>query len=106
MTEERLLQYLDAVFPKTPRQKAEGKEPPKWTYIRELLDTVPDLQWPGVRGTLWGGYNAITYFEDYKQPIQEEVPDQRLERTWFGSGADVKLKALQKAEVLSEAWLN
>jgi hypothetical protein len=106
MTEVRLLQYLDAVFPKTPSQKKEGKEPPKWTYIRELLETVPDLRWPGVRGTLWGAYNAITYFEDYKQPMQEELPDQRLERTWFGSGAEVKLKALQKAEVLSEAWLN
>ena len=106
MKEERLLQYLDAVFPKTPSQKKEGKEPPKWTHIRELLETTPDLQLSGVRGTLWGAYNAITYFEDYKQLIQEEVPDQRLERIWFGSGADVKLKALQKAEILSKPWLN
>ena len=106
MTEERLLQYLDAVFPKTPSQKKEGKEPPKWTHIRELLKTVPDLQWPGVKGTLWGAYNAITRFEDYKEPVQEEEPDQRLERIWFGSGADVKLKALQKAEILSKPWLN
>ena len=101
-----MLQYLDAVFPKTPRQKAGGKEPPKWTYIRELLDTVPNLKIQGVHGTLWGAYNAITYFEDYKQLIQEEVPDQRLERIWFGSGADVKLKALQKAHELSDTWKN
>ena len=106
ITEERLLQYLEAIFPKTESQKTEGKEPPKWTYIRELLDTKPDLQLKGVRGTLWGVYNAITYFEDYKQLIQEEEPDRRLERTWFGSGADVKLKALQKAQELSKTWLN
>lgn len=106
MTGERFLQYLDAVFPKTPRQKVEGKEPPKWTHIRELLETTPDLQLSGVRGTLWGAYNAITRFEDYKIPIQEEEPDQRLERTWFGSGADVKLKALQKAHELADTWKN
>ena len=102
MTEVRLVEYLNALIPKTPNQKKEGKEPPKWTHIRELLETTPDLQLSGVRGTLWGAYNAITYFEDYKQPIKGEVPDQRLERTWFGSGADVKLKALQKAEAISE----
>jgi len=59
-----------------------------------------------VKGTLWGAYNAITRFEDYKLPIQDEIPDQRLERAWFGSGADVKLKALREAEVLSEKWIN
>ena len=106
MTEVRLLQYLEAVFPKTTSQKKEGKIPPKSTYIREPLETVPDLQWPGVKGTLWGAYNAVTYFEDYRQPAQEEGPDQRLERAWFGSGADIKLKALQRAQELSNAWLN
>lgn len=28
-----------------------------------------DLQLPGVRDTLWGAYNAITRFEDYKKPL-------------------------------------
>jgi hypothetical protein len=61
---------------------------------------------PGVRGTLWGAYNAITGFEDYKQPPQEEQPDQRLERTWFGGGADIKLRALVKANELAANWRN
>lgn len=106
ITEARLLQYLEAVFPKTSSQKEEGKEPPKWTHIRKLLETVPDLQLLDVRGTLWGAYNAITRFEDYKMPMQEEDPDQRLERAWFGSGADLKLKALQEAQKLLKTWLN
>jgi phage/plasmid-like protein (TIGR03299 family) len=106
ITEARLVQYLEALFPKTESQKREGRMPPKWIRIQELLDTVDNLQWPGVKGTLWGVYNAITRFEDYKVPVQEEGPDQRLERIWFGSGSDVKLKALQKALVLSNAWLN
>lgn len=106
MTEKHLVQYLEAVFPRTASQKDKSKEPPKWTYIRELLEATEDLQSNGVRGTLWAAYNAVTRFEDYRQPTEDEEPDQRLERTWFGSGADVKLKALQKAEVLSKEWLN
>ena len=51
-----------------------------------------------------GAYNAITRFEDYKQPQQEEQPDQRLERTWFGGGADTKLKALAKAAEFANSW--
>ncbi len=106
VTEARLLEYLEAVFPKTENQKKEGKEAPKWIHVRNLFETVPDLQLPGVKGTLWAAYNAITRFEDYKQPPQEEEANQRLERVWFGSGADLKLKALQKAQVLSETWRN
>jgi phage/plasmid-like protein (TIGR03299 family) len=106
VTKERLQEYLNAVYPTTDRQKKEGTVPPKWIHIYRLLDTVPDLQWQGVKGTLWGAYNAITRFEDYKMPIQEEEPDQRLERTWFGSAADLKLKALQKAHELSDTWKN
>ena len=88
------MRYLEAVFSETEGQKKEGKKPPKWIYIQELFDSVPDLQWPGVKGTLWAAYNAITRFEDYRQPDQEEEPDQRLNPVWFGSGADAKLKAL------------
>jgi hypothetical protein len=51
-----------------------------------------------------GAYNAIIRFEDFKQPQQEERQDQRLERTWFGGGADIKLKALSKAKELCANW--
>ena len=38
------------------------------------------------------------------RPQQDELQDQRLERTWFGSGAEIKLKALSKAKELSANW--
>lgn len=49
---------------------------------------------------------TATRFEDYKQPQQEEQPDQRLQRTWFGSGADIKLLTLQKALEFAKTWKN
>jgi len=104
MIDDRLDHYFEAVFPRTPAQKKKGETPARWEHVREVFETQKDLQLPGVRGTLWGAYNAITRFEDYKQPQQEEQPDQRLERTWFGGGADTKLKALVKASELAATW--
>ena len=104
MIEKRLEHYLEAVFPRTEAQKKKGTYPPRWGFVEEVFETRPDLQLDGVRGTLWGAYNAITAFEDYMQPQQEELPDQRLERTWYGSGADIKLKALLEATALAAKW--
>jgi len=104
MTGNRLRDYLDLVYPRTDNQKKKGEKPVRWNYVREIFETREDIQLPGVRGTLWGAYNAITNFEDYKQPKQEEQSDQRLERIWFGSGADTKLWALTKATELANTW--
>ncbi|NDY57384.1 DUF932 domain-containing protein [Desulfovibrio sulfodismutans] len=104
MIDDRLNHYFEAVFPRNPAQAKNGKMPTRWEQVREIFESQEDLQLPGVRGTLWGAYNAITRFEDYKQPQQEEQPDQRLERTWFGSGSEMKLKALAKASELAASW--
>lgn len=104
MVGDRLESYFDAVYPRSEARKKNGQKPNSWGILRESFEERPDLQMPGVRGTLWGAYNAITQFEDYKQPQQEEQQDQRLERTWFGGGADIKLKALAKAKELSADW--
>lgn len=104
MIEDRLEQFFEAVFPRTEAQKKKGDEPQRWEFLREIFEGQADLQMPGVRGTLWGAYNAVTRFEDYKKPQQEELQEQRLERTWFGGGADIKLRALGKAKELSARW--
>lgn len=104
MIEGRLKHYLEAVFPRSDAQKRKGEKPLRWGFLQEIFETDNGLQLPGVRGTLWGAYNAFTRFEDYRQPQQEEQPDRRLERVWFGGGADVKLRALTKAAELSNSW--
>ncbi|MGO8747670.1 MAG: DUF932 domain-containing protein [Thermoguttaceae bacterium] len=104
MIDGRLEHYFEAVFPRSDAQKKKGEKPLRWRFLQELFETEKDLQLPGVHGTLWGAYNAIARFEDYKQPQQEEQPDQRLERTWFGGGADTKLNALTQAAALANSW--
>ena len=102
MTGDRLEQYLELVFPRTESQTKKGVKPERWAALTQLFEeSSSDLQLEGVRGTLWGAYNAVTHFEDYKQPKAEELSDQRLQRIWFGSGADLKQLALEKAIDLS-----
>jgi len=103
MTKMILENYLESIFPRTKEQKDHKAYPPRWLHIQELFESRPDLQLPGVQGTLWGAYNAITQFEDYKQTRGDEENESRLERTWFGASADTKLKALEKARELAKA---
>lgn len=70
--------------------------PQKWTEIKKLLDEKDDLQMPGVQGTLWAAYNAVTCFEDWRV-ARDQTPSKRLDRIWFGSGADLKVRALNEA---------
>ena len=83
-----------------------------WTHFKAIIPIADPLKrdfyaemcrierW----STLCGAYNAIAWFENYKQPQQEEQQEQRLGRTWFGGGADIKLKALEKAKELAASW--
>jgi len=66
-----------------------------------LVDKIVDLSHngkgvdlPGVKGTAWGGYNAIVEYLDYYSPIKESkrkdisIDEKRMSSIWFGSIAD------------------
>jgi phage/plasmid-like protein (TIGR03299 family) len=106
MTGSRMTDYLNKVYPRTKAQQERGTESRQSASVRALFEEQSDLQMPGVRGTLWAAYNAITRFEDYRQPQHEVQPEKRLDRTLFGTGADVKLLALLKAQELAKTWKN
>lgn len=62
--------------------------------VMELVDTGRGTDIKGVRGTLWGTYNAITeYIDHHKVPRAGE--DTRIQYMGFGTGKQVKDAALQ-----------
>jgi len=101
---DRLDEYLALVYPQKPEDQKKPLRPVKWDDITELFEhgDAPTLK---PSHTLWGAYNAITRYEDYRQ-TNEAGPDRRLNRVWFGTGADLKLRALQQAEALAHQWAN
>jgi phage/plasmid-like protein (TIGR03299 family) len=101
LTAALLQSYLEQVFARSDAQQRNHDRPAKWDHVQRLLDESPDLQIQGVRGTLWAAFNAVTRFEDYRV-VEEETDDGRLNRVWFGSGADLKLKALLAAQEMAQ----
>ena len=92
LTAEHTDSVLEILFPRTVRQKKARLEPERWRRIKEILDdnTVTPSS---TKNTLWALYNAITRDEDYRSSRALSAKA-RLERVWFGSGHDLKIKAL------------
>jgi len=87
--------FLELLFPPTDAQKKANKAPERWCRIKGILDN-PVVTPQNTRDTLWGLYNAIVRDEDYRTS-REAAPTARLQRVWFGSGQDLKMKALNHA---------
>lgn len=77
----------------------------KHDQLTELFEAGLGTDIPGVRGTAWGAYNAITEFTTHHAQTRTgvDVKDSRFERaknesllssSWFGSGAKTNKKAL------------
>ena len=62
--------------------------------VVELFEAGRGTDIPGVRGTMWGAYNAVTEFLGYVRGNDQE---NRLESVWFGQGANLSKKALTLA---------
>jgi phage/plasmid-like protein (TIGR03299 family) len=103
LVKSRLDAFLQAVYPMTEAQRKSRKRPEKWERIDRRLQESKDLLLPGVKGSLWAAYNAVTGFEDYRQMSTPEEAGARLNRVWFGSGADAKFRALEAGRRLASA---
>jgi phage/plasmid-like protein (TIGR03299 family) len=99
-------QYFGQVFPE-PEGPAEqdGYEEKlaRWnehqaTLLR-LYETGVGADIPGVRGTAWAAYNAVTEYIDHVYPVLKsgQVSEQRQQSVLFGSYSYVKERALTQA---------
>ncbi len=103
LAKNMLDEFLEAIYPRTKKQKENKERSEKWEQIDKLLNERDDLLLPKVEGTLWAAYNAVTYLEDYRQLKMPEEPYARLNRIWFGAGAKTKLDALNAARQIVTA---
>jgi phage/plasmid-like protein (TIGR03299 family) len=93
---EQLTSFFESVYP-----DPVGADPTRARNIREtlgrLFETGIGLDMPGVRGTTWAAYNAVTEWVDHHRPTRARHPailaSRRLESSWFGSGAKLKARA-------------
>ena len=63
--------------------------------VHEAVETSPGADMASARGTWWGALNGVTYVVDHQKKSMAE--GNALHSAWFGSGANLKRKALTKA---------
>lgn len=68
--------------------------------VQRLFETGRGSDMAGVRGTLWGAYNAITEYLQYERGTSEAG---RLNEMWFGASAATSKKALEVAMFMAQA---
>ncbi len=58
-----------------------------------------------VKGTVWAAYNAVAEYTDHQRSTrgkdEKRRQENRLASQWFGSGADLKVKAFRSACILA-----
>lgn len=62
--------------------------------VMELADGGRGANIPGVAGTAWGAYNAVTEYLTHERGAN---PDTRLDSLWFGNGRTLNQRALDYA---------
>ncbi len=89
----RLDGFINRVLPLGEDEKERTKTIATHQRIRELFETGDGNSLPGVRGTLWAAYNAVTQWvdrESYTKRTKEP-----LRSIWFGQGAATKQRAFE-----------
>lgn len=95
---QNLRQYIRTVL-EIPEEVKDEDLPKTVAEIETLYLSGKGSQIPGVTGTLWGAYNAITEWVDWNRGRDA----QRLSNAWFGVGMKVKENALALAVDLAKA---
>ena len=78
---------LRALFGEASVDAKRDRSGAKVAKVKELMEVGRGTDIPGVRGTAWGLFNAVTEFNDHYHGATSKSPtanDRRVESMWFG----------------------
>ena len=75
-------------------QRQESFQRKQTESILRLFETGRGTDIKGVRGTVWGLYNAVT---EHVAHERGKLEDNRLQSAWFGTGMDINKRAFEAA---------
>lgn len=101
LTMKKAEEYFDTVLGPVKEDESTRRQNTK-AELLNLFEHGKGNQHPAVRGSLWCAYNAVTEYSDYHKTIKNIDKDatNRLNSLWFGSGANMKMNAWEKAVAL------
>jgi phage/plasmid-like protein (TIGR03299 family) len=101
MTFTESVEYINTVFESEAANAEKGSSRAKNILdgVYSLLETGMGMDIPGVRGTAWAAYNAVTEYTDHHKNYR--TTDSQLENAAFGGlGVKIKQRALDLALAL------
>lgn len=98
-TNENIVEYYKRVFPILTTKEEKSNELSRNAKLAiSVLDTQPGANY--AEGTFWSMYNSVTFCVDH---LIGRSDDTRLTSAWYGSGKNLKLKALETALEMADA---
>jgi phage/plasmid-like protein (TIGR03299 family) len=92
MTTDKVAAYFERVMPlPTDDDDLFAKVQQRHHRLKELFETGIGTDLPGVRGTTWAAYNAVTQWVDRESYTRRHK--EPLRSIWFGDGARLKERA-------------
>jgi phage/plasmid-like protein (TIGR03299 family) len=103
LSQRMLAEYLRAVVPLAAAGEvaAAGRIQRVHDALTFLFEKGRGNHLPGVRGSLWAAYNAVTEYADHVRGVTKQGPRPTwLESSAFGDGANLKRRAFAAATIL------
>ena len=71
----------------------------RYEQLKKLYYLAPGNNISEVKETAWSAYNAVSYYSDHFKYLEKAtvIPEKRLKNIWFGSGLEMKQRALKVA---------
>ena len=97
--------YFDDVLPPLPAESSRRQKHNRTEILDRFRENFDDHSnsLPGVRGTAWAAYNAVSEWADHQRPRPRNGRDERaraesrLDSVWFGSSHQLKQRAYSGA---------
>jgi phage/plasmid-like protein (TIGR03299 family) len=93
----QLTAYFRELYPDPEENKNNGRAAKARAELQRLFEEGVGHDQPGVKGTAWAAYNAVTEYVDHHRSARglddRDRASRRLDSIWFGHGAQVKERA-------------
>lgn len=94
INKDKLEEYVKVVF-FGDADSSRGKKVVK--KVTELSETGRGTEIPGVRGTVWGAFNAVVEYLQYEYGNDKTTDDTRVAQLWYGQNGNLSQRALDNA---------
>ena len=102
MGDDLFTEFLSQVFERRLKQGDNAEALRAYEPIKAKFQAGVGIDIPGVRGTVWAGYQAVTEYVTHERGWGDDVEAARtrLNQVWFGEGHNIIQRAHDKAVAL------